>query len=393
MSGLDRDLAKIRDLKLESVSAQDGVRKLISQLETSRRQEELNLQEQQRRKQQHLLHQQQQEQAAKLEGLSVKGLDRWNVAQFQPSSEFERIILACHCYALDCGFVCLEEMKNNTPGFAPSLREVPATKFISETWHKDGTMRTLLYKHAATKKRFDMSFDFQPGSSLVKVLVKQKGGADGHMEIPLSWCASEEHAERPGTSPHSLFLNDSDLESSFKGVLSSFEGVLPQSTPVSATKVSDDEAAMSIDDNGISRPLRPSNPSNPNVGVGAGDVFPNFQGPSGGMFPNPEAGNLVGPGHPLFGSSAPQRNPGYPGLPQPRFDPYGPVPGPNGPMFGGLNPRGEHGVPDPDHLKPPDLPDMPDPGSFNFPGRGRGRGRGRGGVGGGGRSDLSGGFI
>ena len=151
-------------------------------------------------------------------------------------------------------------------------------------------------------------------------------------------------------------------------------------------------------------------------GVGSGDLDPfpggvHIGGPGrgGGGFGTggavgPNGGNLVGPNHPLFdpnggfgpggyggefggeyGGYGPGGAGGYGGLPQQRFDPFGPVPGPNTDiggagagnvgvdsrgrpipgMFPGRLPgrggagrgsvagRGVPGEPQPDHLRPP----------------------------------------
>jgi hypothetical protein len=90
---------------------------------------------------------------------------------------------------------------------------------------------------------------------------------------------------------------------------------------------------------------------------------------------------MVGPDHPMFTDPRPYQPdfgngdegffPGYgnlPGLPQPRFDPFGAVTGPHGPDVGNVGlpgpggqfPRGRPaarhpGEPDPDHLPPPGM--------------------------------------
>ena len=125
-------------------------------------------------------------------------------------------------------------------------------------------------------------------------------------------------------------------------------------------------------------------------GVGSGDLNPTF----GGVPPSYQppgsgsgSGSLVGPSHPFFtdGPSGGGFGPGglgppgglgsLPGLPQPRFDPYGPVTGPYGPNVGdvGVGPAGGP-------LLPGD-PRGPWPGRVGGRGdggRGRGLGLGRG---------------
>ena len=359
---LNRDLAVLRQLQLESTTAQEGLSRLIISLETSQ------IQAEQRRNQEEMRKQQAE---ASVQARS-KGLDRWNLSQFVPNSVEEKVILACHCFALDSGFTCLEEMKNSTPGFAPSLREVPPARFVSDNWNtrplSAPNTRTLMYKHTASKKRYDLSVAYEPSATDVRVTVTEKGGGKESkgFSVPAAWfAASTDTSIGTNVSPASLFDNIGGLESSFQYILSSF-GYSNPSASISGSDISNGSE-------GVSRPV--------DTRVGAGDVFPQFQGPGGGMLPNPAAGNLVGPDHPLFGLPS-QRDPGYPGLPQPRFDPFGPVAGSNGPNFGGNSfdpryprPGQEPGGPDPDHLKPPDTPDATDPNrQFHFPG-GRGRGR------------------
>lgn len=106
-------------------------------------------------------------------------------------------------------------------------------------------------------------------------------------------------------------------------------------------------------------------------GVGGGDLNPSFSGPPMPGMPDSGQGSLVGPGHPLFNprlggsSSDPWAPQGWPaGIPQPRFDPFMPIPGPNGPnlgqqgpRFGPMGGRGARrrlpGEPNPDHFMPP----------------------------------------
>ena len=121
--------------------------------------------------------------------------------------------------------------------------------------------------------------------------------------------------------------------------------------------------------------------------IGAGDLHPPFPNITPHPLPinNPSNGNLMGPDHPIFQPNYPDYNGDYPdyntggsgadypwgpegpnipgwmpGLPRPRFDPFGPVPGPNGPFMGGRGGRGRGGRgmgggPNPDHLRPPNF--------------------------------------
>lgn len=138
----------------------------------------------------------------------------------------------------------------------------------------------------------------------------------------------------------------------------------------------------------------------PSIGRDDLDPFSNIAGrplvPSAYQpaFGGPEGGSLIGPDHPIFADRQPLGSegpplPGFPlpgvALPQPRFDPYGPIGGPNtdfgfdddpfgfdphhpgagrggrrapgrlGGRLGGRGaPRGPFpGEPNPDHFKPP----------------------------------------
>lgn len=116
--------------------------------------------------------------------------------------------------------------------------------------------------------------------------------------------------------------------------------------------------------------------------------MPDFEGDlqPGGGWGGPGGGNLMGPGHPIFtgGRGGGMGEGGGLGMPQPRFDPYGPVipPSRGGPPMppgrGGVidpnDPRGPGRAfrePDPDHLPPPGPP-----GTFGNSGGGGGGGGG-----------------
>ena len=137
--------------------------------------------------------------------------------------------------------------------------------------------------------------------------------------------------------------------------------------------------------------LNPFSTGGIHIGPGSGGLA------GGPLGPMPGSGSLVGPDHPMFDPSLYEGDGGSAGmgsgggvfgppeyLPQPRFDPYGPVTGPNrgvdvgnvgvdsrgrpvpmGPIGGpagrgrGRGGRGQHpphafpGEPNPDHFKPP----------------------------------------
>lgn len=120
-------------------------------------------------------------------------------------------------------------------------------------------------------------------------------------------------------------------------------------------------------------PVSATEPSPYNVGRSDLDPAGAFVEPSSRVGPfhipgSVGSGSLVGPGHPMFADpnfppsfGDEGQFPGYgniPGLPEPRFDPYGPITGPHGPDVGNIGVgRGSRvrqpGEPDPDHLPPP----------------------------------------
>ena len=333
---------------------------------------------------------------------------RWNVNIFIPESSFEAVVLGTHSILLGYEFVCLEELKSTTPGFAPPIRELPPSKFIPESWKNSfravDPRIVLMYKHNPSKKRFTLSFTFVPSSgTLILVTLSEKNNESHTVTID-----TERHISLSSFSdsnPESIFTNLLGFENIIRELAAKF-GIQPSElknikiedivdgmqtgSDTSYSKLTNSDRGdkvLTYTDTNLGNAL-------PDSRVGTGDLNP-FNPIASGVrrgFDN-GSGSLVGPNHPIFNLPSPDRDPGYAGLPQPRFDPYGPVTGPNGPDVGnvGFDPRipsigsrdgpGQHrvpGEPDPDHLKPPDIPDLNGALSpFVFPGRGLGpRGRG-----------------
>jgi hypothetical protein len=379
-SALQRDLEKLRGLSFQTSSAQARVIQVIKELES-----ELTNQEQA---------------SSKASSVNLKvnvpsvGLSRWDISIYSPNSSFECVIFGIHCFMLDSGFICLEEMKNSVPGFAPSIRELPIAKFLPDTWRSDLSSTTscvkFMYKHATSKTRYTLKFSLDTNDSNKAAVELEK--KNGEIEATTQFDLNEFNLPDSYTSSDSdtIFtnVNANILSSKVQDLLIS--AGIDNSAPTTASVTT---ATMQVDpDRSRVHPQTQPQPQPASSGfvdprVGSGDVFPHFaEGPNGLQPPFP-AGGLVGPDHPIFGQG--QTNPysGYPQpnnplLPQPRFDPYGPSAGPNGPDLGfdGFDPRfpgRKTGEPDPDHLKPPDMPDL-----NNLGGPGRGGGRGRGGRGG-----------
>ena len=354
-------------------------------------------------------------------------LRRWNISAVRPGSPFEAVVLAAHCMVLDYGFVALEEMKSSTPGFAPPIRELPTIKLIADAWcsatRASPPSCTLMYKQLSSKKRFVLSFALAPESqTVIRVSLGEKNGEAHTTTVDMALQVRQDASG--ADTAEALFANLSDLEGTVRSLLASC-GVMPQLAAAAAEASSmdtDTSGAIGVfsepgmasrrsgqggqgqDPHGLRPIFAEAEPRiNPRIDprVGTGDLNPFAPSDPRGSQPfGPGSGSLVGPDHPIFGIPPQPRDPGYPNLPQPRFDPYGPVTGPHGPDVGnvGYDPRYPPGAgggrgaaggrgrvpgePDPDHLKPPDLPDLEDRSPFAFPGGamgpGRGRGRGRG---------------
>jgi len=366
-------------------------------------------QQQQRQQQQ----QQQQSQIA-----VVTGLDRWKFrGGLWPRSRFEAFVLALHCFMLDEGFVCIEEVQNSSaPGFAPPLREVSHMKLLPDRWNEDQSSCTLMYKHSSKiGKHFSLSIVLTAAlPETIFISLSQKNGDSFSTEVSLASFLREQSCGESGggsseeAEPESLFSNLQGVAQIIRSLVVLHIPPPQQQTQTASRLLASNEGGgephRSYPPHGGSSSV----PSPYTPLVGDGDLNPYFPMMPGGLGPIQPGGtgSLVGPNHPIFGPQGDvQSGRGpfpIPGLPQPRFDPYGPVAGPHGPNFGniGMGPnRGRApGEPDPDHLRPPDddAQDPLNPRPFGggraggLGGRGGGlSGRGGGGFGGGG----GGGFI
>ncbi len=323
------------------------------------------------------------------------GFRRWAESNIVPTSSKEALTLGVHCLMIENNFTNLVEIPSTVPGFAPSIRNVSPEKFVPDQWATSSISQGLLYKHPKIKAPVSILYkDSEKGEIHIAVSHKDKAILEIKLELSSLVHTSALTGEPSVVTPMALFSDVERLrKQTIAPILESISHAMGEdlfAAPFSARPPSVPGPAPAL----FAPPPRSmrvgESDLNP-AGVPDFDRRPQIIDPLGG-------GNLVGPGHPLFGggsSGLDRRDPGYPAFPrapQPRFDPYGPVPGANGPDFGQGPGRVPCGEPEPDHLKPPGVPDplQVDPNNpnkpqqFNFPGAGRGRDtRGLGGNGGG----------
>ena len=339
------------------------------------------------------------------------GFQKWVDGRVLPGNPCDALILGVHCLMLEHRFINMTRVPSTVPGFAPSVREVNPSKFIPEDWRSTVATEGLLYKHPSARAPFQIVIKtIGEDSASINLSQKSKVLLDKIIKIS-SVIAVKNFNTNAGKSlsPYELF---SDLEQFKDDIFLPILATVPQDpSAVSASMMAIEpdrkmESLPAYQEPELQRPERgfaaPNRSPPVSVGgVGSSDLnpagVPDFDHRPYPFSVGPEAGgSLVGPGHPLFGSDPSglrYRDPGYPAFPrapQPRFDPYGPVPGANGPDFGGGMPgRPFPGEPEPDHLKPPGVPDPlkpPQPDRFNFlrdPKDPRRPGAGAGGMGGG----------
>mmetsp|Transcript_12663 Transcript_12663/g.28113 ORF Transcript_12663/g.28113 Transcript_12663/m.28113 type:complete len:359 (+) Transcript_12663:98-1174(+) len=124
-----------------------------------------------------------------VENLNPTGLERLSDSRIGASNAFELVALALHCFMLDEAFVAVVELANATPGFAPSLKEVPRTALLANTWNADPSATNFLYKHKAKPgKQFLLSCVAMEDS--VIATLSQRGGVSSSTELNLSSYAS-----------------------------------------------------------------------------------------------------------------------------------------------------------------------------------------------------------
>ena len=307
----------------------------------------------------------------------------------------QAIALLLHSIMLESGFVCLEEVPNSVPGFAPAMRDLPKSSFIPVAWTTNNSAITLIYKHSDKRgKHFSLMVVGMDTTALVTL--SQKNGDSFNVEYDTETTINQTALEDISTlrdSPITVFKDINNSRNMFSSVIDSLMGRETRSNSGSMTERQNRGMMMHHPPRGPPAPFAPPM-RGPGFGprgmggppaipvVGGNDVFPNFGHPPGGILgPGGDVrhpsgnGSFVGPDHPMFNPNGPPTGPNMgpytpgfepgTGLPHPRFDPFGP-PGVGmgggrgmgrgmGRGRGGRWPgqgRNVPGEPDPDHLRP-----------------------------------------
>lgn len=334
----------------------------------------------------------------------------------------DALALAVHVLLQEEGFVCYgeEEQKGGSTGFAAPIRPVLRSRLVPPRWNADPANVCFTYRHDGLKGR-DIKLKMLWMDEERVVLELQDTGSGGKTTtmtingpeyVKIGSTSSSSGGGHPtntnSTNPlahfHPSHLNPlaSSIHTGFvaellptptagAGAGAGRGAVLPTPTPPPSS-VSQGQQQRPPFDIPVPDPLGPMVPPGyAGYGRRGGGLVPDFEGDMqpGGGWGGPGEGNLMGPGHPIFtgGRGGGIGEGGALGMPQPRFDPYGPVipPTRGGPPMppgrGGVidpnDPRGRGRAfrePDPDHLPPPGPP-----GTFGNAGRGGGRGGGGGG--------------
>lgn len=325
------------------------------------------------------------------------GSNRVLTSVTQISNATEALPLLLHAIMLDAGFVCVTEVPNSVPGFAPALRELPKSKFLPEGWNMNENATSIKYKHKAKSgKIFTLTCVVMHPETIVCTL-SERGGGSFTAEFVVSRYVNV-NAGYPlsvtlESNPTDIYINENECMDRFMSIVGqACPGLV---TPPQAT-VSGPGAgsATTFIPPPVSSPTSPfMPPTEPRQPQGDGWIPPRIGGgdlnPIPGLEPYPmpgrpgvgnfggDTGSEIGPNHPFFfpeggglGGILPSGGGAGGLLPQPRFDPFGPVVGPHGPNFGdpGFPGRGGRGgparggrggrprvpgEPDPDHLRPP----------------------------------------
>lgn len=296
-------------------------------------------------------------------------LARLEASGFLPTDAFEALAGIIHIFNVGFGFTCVTEQGSNVPGFAPSLRELSKSELFPPLWSSLLQERSvlILYKHklCAGKVFQIVLLEFE---DRVIITASVRGGSSQNFEISCSDYFLKRAELQSMPEIKESFLNLQTLSEIVKGLWNQLCPQLFKSTQ-NDMKISDQQY--------IVPPLMAQPPSSvPQQSVpwnvGSSDLDP-FQGvglPRLGVPPANHSGSLVGPNHSIFQPNGPnfpafgEGNEFFPNfgfnVPQPRFDPYGPVVGPNSNFD--LDPNRSKfrngrppfpGEPNPDHQKPP----------------------------------------
>ena len=327
------------------------------------------------------------------------GFQKWIDSRVVPGNPLEALTLGIHCLLLENKFTNMIIVPSTIPGFASSIRELNPSKFIPDQWNSIVLSEGLLYKHSSARNPFQLVIsETNENEATITFSQKSKLLYEKNLNVEsliyTKMFGIESLTGGTSISPYDMFC---DLERLKNEVVVPLIASSPEEKPIPTSALQTDQRNMEAPpcperSGGVEVPVRIPP-------VGESDLNP-IAIPDYNHRPHVHPfsdrdGSLVGPGHPIFGadpSGLRDRDPGYPAFPrapQPRFDPYGPVPGANGPDLGGGIPGLPwSGEPEPDHLKPPGVPDLEvqPPSRFAFERDPRDQGRSRPGDGlGGGR--------
>jgi len=324
-------------------------------------------------------------------------------------NDLEVLIAAIHYFLLNKSFICIYEQPNSVPGFAPSLRDLPKETFLPENWNStsDGIIR-ILYKHSLKAgKIFQLMCKSSGGNQVLNVVFQEKkgnsltidlnitdfyvqnNGVDARNLINLQTLEDMVQTKIHNFISPPLSLQNPNLTSTSSSSYPSYPNLTQSPSTHLPTSYTPNYNNNNNNTNNINHHLY--NPSNP-ISIGSNDLDPFgsiYIGPSsstastGNVRIGPYGSNQMGPDHPIFSQPSPSPsyhpvNSNYPyppfAIPQPRYDPTGPVLGPHtdinnnterntegDPFFYGpdgrpvLGGRGRilPGEPGPDHMRPP----------------------------------------
>lgn len=313
-------------------------------------------------------------------------------------SRDESIYFLLHSLLLDKQLVCVYEDGNSVPGFAVPIKELGKGCFLPNKWEYGKTR--VMYKHPQKNGSMLVMTAESTAEDRLKISISENSGIkscriialnDYYMpdesvpncyknvesldeivtlmlmeiypplNVPPSCNISYQH-QTLFESNNSLLQNTGNTDKLFADEVPMLQRSDPP--PARVAPSIGDRDLNPFPDNNIFRHPYPSIDMN-YQGNQIGPDHPYFFPPNANPFP--DQGNEIGPGHPYF---FPPNSSPFPDstLPQPRFDPFGPVVGPNGPDFGnngmigrgrgrgrgnGNIPRTFPGEPNPDHFRPP----------------------------------------
>jgi hypothetical protein len=328
---------------------------------------------------------------------SSSSVDRVVASGIVPKSREESLFLLLHSLLLEKEFICAYEDGNSVPGFAAPIKDLAKGCFLPNKWEYAKTK--LMYKHSERKGTLLFMKIESSNEGKVEISLRDNSGLGSSFVIPfdeyyvpeesipkcyknvdsldvlITSLLSEIFPTFNKPSSHdipnqykTLFENNNSAQQNIENTDKFFANEVPMlhrtnPPPVTIAPSIGERDLNPFPENNIFRNPYPSIDTNYQgnlIGPDHPYFFPQNTDPFAGQ------GSEIGPGHPYF--YPPNSNP-FPDstLPQPRFDPFGPVVGPNGPDFGNngmigrgrgrgrgnIIPRTFPGEPNPDHFRPP----------------------------------------